>query len=520
VRPLKILIVDDEYWVCENVKSLLGSLGPGLVVLDPAHNGEDALARAESEKPDLVISDIDMPFMTGNQFIKELKRAYPQTLAVVLSGYSDFSYVREALLDGAIDYLLKPVSPESLDAVLQKARDRLEGSWAEDQTAASWLEDGALTALLQEPGQTAALGEFPALSLPYPQFTLLLVQIGELPKTWNHQVDPRVFALRVKTLLARELSGEGAQATFQNQLCRNEFLVLTDREETDAIAVRLGDHLARLLGAPVDLAISLPFYALPQVREAYQQTKSALFTRTVDGSGPIRYADVKSRPFQSRVSPEQEKRLAHAVSSQDVAEIQRLIFEDVGLRQADGWLLAEIHQTVVYVAGFLVQRAQIPAARISVVQEAFDEQLSSALRRRSLKEVCALLEGWIDELFGRLPSPKAASVSMRQIVKRVAEYIEDHYFDELSLATLAETFRVDSSYLSKAYKQVTGTNLMAAIARRRIEKAKEYIRDRRLPLVEVASLVGYEEYAYFNRVFHKVEGISPTEYRERMGRSA
>jgi len=104
---------------------------------------------------------------------------------------------------------------------------------------------------------------------------------------------------------------------------------------------------------------------------------------------------------------------------------------------------------------------------------------------------------------------------MKQTVRRVQDYIAEKYSRNLSLANLAQVFQVEGSYLSKAFRQVTGSTLVGTIAQTRIEKAEEYIRDRDLSLTEVASLVGYEEYAYFNRVFRKIAGISPSDYKNR-----
>ena len=106
---------------------------------------------------------------------------------------------------------------------------------------------------------------------------------------------------------------------------------------------------------------------------------------------------------------------------------------------------------------------------------------------------------------------------MRQTIQRVQEYLDDNYFDALSLTSLSNLFHVERSYLSKSFKQVTGCNLMLAIARKRIETAAEYIRQRDLSLADIGYLVGYEEYAYFNRVFHKIMGMSPSDFKARVG---
>jgi two-component system response regulator YesN len=100
--------------------------------------------------------------------------------------------------------------------------------------------------------------------------------------------------------------------------------------------------------------------------------------------------------------------------------------------------------------------------------------------------------------------------------RRAQEYVEAHYFEDISLTSVASVLNADRAYLSKAYKQVTGCNIMLSIAKKRIDEAKEYIKQRDLSLTDIADLVGYGEYAYFNRVFRKVTGLSPSEYKARV----
>ena len=161
----KVLIVDDEFWVRENLRNLLGAEKLPLQVLEPAANGEEALRIMEKEHPDILITDITMPFLNGNELIKAAKKRFPLMPTIVLSGYSDFAYVREALLNGAIDYLLKPVSKSALLDVLDKAFSLLnalrqkEREQTEQQErvrqASSLLRDGELSALIAEDTRTA-----------------------------------------------------------------------------------------------------------------------------------------------------------------------------------------------------------------------------------------------------------------------------------------------------------------------------------------------------------------------------
>ncbi len=111
---------------------------------------------------------------------------------------------------------------------------------------------------------------------------------------------------------------------------------------------------------------------------------------------------------------------------------------------------------------------------------------------------------------------KTSTDSIRNAVKKAVEYINSHYFEELSLASLAEQFNVESSYFSKIFRQETGETVMVYITRLRIEKAQEYMKKQEISLTEIAFLVGYDDYTYFSRVFRKMVGKSPRDYRGSM----
>ena len=108
---------------------------------------------------------------------------------------------------------------------------------------------------------------------------------------------------------------------------------------------------------------------------------------------------------------------------------------------------------------------------------------------------------------------EAATDSIRSVVKQAVQFIDSNYFEELSLSSLAQQFNVESSYFSKMFRQETGENLMVYITRLRVEKAKEFMANKEVSLTEIAFMVGYDDYTYFSRVFRKVEGKSPRDYR-------
>ena len=141
------------------------------------------------------------------------------------------------------------------------------------------------------------------------------------------------------------------------------------------------------------------------------------------------------------------------------------------------------------------------------------ELMMVAADRHDPEEALSILEEMIAERFSG-PDGAAVGEGMRQTVRQVKGYIAQNYFDELSLSSLARRFMVDDGHLSRMFKQVVGENLTLHIARTRIRKAQEYIAQGGYSLTEIASMTGYDDYTYFNRVFRKITGVSPRAYKE------
>ena len=122
---IKVLIVDDEYWIRENMRTIIDWRAHSYHFMEPAVDGEQALAVIRNECPNILITDICMPFLSGADLIKIVHEEFPDTVCIALSGYSEYEFVRESMVAGAIDYILKPLSADDLLNVLSKAVDWL-----------------------------------------------------------------------------------------------------------------------------------------------------------------------------------------------------------------------------------------------------------------------------------------------------------------------------------------------------------------------------------------------------------
>lgn len=122
----KILAADDEFWSRENIRSLIPWEEYSLEFLEPACDGEEVIERIPEEHPDIILTDINMPFLSGLELLQKLQTEYPDIVTIAISGYDDFEKVKGVFVSGGLDYLLKPVGKEEMVKVLTKALGVLE----------------------------------------------------------------------------------------------------------------------------------------------------------------------------------------------------------------------------------------------------------------------------------------------------------------------------------------------------------------------------------------------------------
>ena len=178
------------------------------------------------------------------------------------------------------------------------------------------------------------------------------------------------------------------------------------------------------------------------------------------------------------------------------------------------WSYLEVRQTVRQIMNVL----QDYAVRECSTEKAIDienvtESLDKMVESLDIRNVCDMMREAVSVL---VPEKReAATDSMKAIVQEAAAWIDKHFYEELTLTTLAEQFHVEHSYFSRVFRQEIGISPVIYITNRRMEKAKQYIQEGKKNLTEVAFMVGYDDYTYFSRVFRKNTGESPREYRSR-----
>ena len=524
-KMYKLLIADDEYWTREKIRSMIAWEEYQIAFMPPAQDGEKVLQILEADRPDILITDINMPFLNGVELVKRVKDQYPEIVILVLSGYDDFAYVKETLMAGAINYLLKPVTKIDLIRALSKALELIsEKEENERQTlkAASLLQDRELSLLIEKERIRLSMTSVSGTALDSVGCSIMLIKIHDLQTLMGrYQYDMNYLSYSVKKKLKE--SDQKQNLVIFNYINRsNEFLVVSelDAAEQQVLALKIMKRLKEETDSPITIAVSEQAYSMDSLHDAYVQSISVLMTRPYSRESVILFSNKEKSSMNHQVvdcfTQEMEHRLRTALKAGSERSLKEFFLEDVGLGFCEKRSFMEMKQIVNRISAiFSDYLSGQDASRESIRELGRLEQMADkVVESLDVEQLLSLLMEMQNVVLGEQRDEVTGHI--RDCVKEAVAYVNENYFEELTLSGLADKYAVESSYFSKLFKQETGENLMLYIAGKRIEKAKELMKREDINIAEVAFMVGYDDYTYFSKVFKKHTGVSPREYRNRL----
>lgn len=524
-RMYKLLIADDEYWTREKIRTMIAWEEYQIEFMPPAQDGEEVMQRIETEHPDILITDINMPFLNGVELVKKIKEQYPEIVVLVLSGYDDFAYVKETLVAGAINYLLKPVSKLDLIRAVSKALELIsEKEENERQTlkAASLLQDRELSLLIEKERIRLSVTQVTGTALDSVGCSIMLIKIHDLQSLMGqYQYDMNYLSYSIKKKL-REFDQKQNLVIFNYINRSNEFLVVSELDvaQQQVLALKIMKRLKEETDSPITIAVSEQSYSMDSLHDAYVQSISVLMTRPYNRESVILFSNKEKNVMNHQVtdcfSQESEHRLKAALKAGSEKAVREFLLDEAGLQTCEKHNFMEMKQIVNRVCAVFQDHLIGQGASEKSIRELgrLEQMTDKVVEGLDVEQLLSLLMEMQSVVLGERKSEVTGNI--RDCVKEAVAYINENYFEELTLSGLAKKYAVESSYFSRLFKQETGENLMLYIAGKRMEKAKELMRREDINIAEVAFMVGYDDYTYFSKVFKKNTGVSPREYRNRL----
>ena len=518
----RVLLVDDEEDIREGISRKMDWLGLGFSLVGEAANGQDALELAESLRPDVILTDIKMPFMDGLELCRILTDRLPAARFVVFSGFDAFEYAKQAIQMNVVEYILKPINADELSAVLRRLKDQLDRERAERRNVEllrsrytenlpvlrelfyANLLDGHI-----EPGTERERAARLDIDLQGEEWAVGLAYIGS---------DRRdaLSTLSVQKLLEESLTADRCRLTLYNDWVA----VIVSLTESFTIydLIRVLDRVCTLaasyLGLTLTVGVGAPCKELSGMARSATEARTALEYRSMVGRGQVIYigdlepdggqvltfeeADERTLTAAVRLGSEQEVRDAAAALAGKIREA------NPSARQYNLFLME------------LVTHLMKMTRRSGVgVEEVFGTGFSLPIQDSALPSL-EELEGWCAERYLRLWTliRRRQTDSAGQTVETAKEYIRQHYAEsDLSVEKLCAYLHLSSTYFSTLFKRETGTSFTAYVTTVRMEAAAEAIRGTEEKTYLIAQRCGYEDPNYFSYVFKRHFGVTPTKYR-------
>ena len=520
--PYKVFFVEDEIITREGIRDNVNWQTSGFEFCGEAGDGEMALPLLRAAQPDVLITDIKMPFMDGLQLSKIVREHMPWVKIIILSGHEEFEYAQKAISLGVTDYLLKPVTVQKLQAVLQKLSIQLDQERKEQENLKSLqeqmedhrapLRERLLFRLVVgavSPAEVVEKGRMLGLDLIARHYlvVLLKLELGDRSEQYNHEEyqhvqqvlteiaekNPDIFVLKrdwddilllMKGNTREYLEEERDQLLVEiSQAIANTRYQLTigvgaSRERIADISQSFMDALVHIQN-PVH--ISGP--GLSQSVERGELLK--LDQKAVENYLRCGKKDEFDEFFNAYLRPLSETALKSTL-------IKNYIFVDVILATAK--LVNELGGEIDRIIPELSSIETILSNVKSVEQ----------LREQAYKIIST-------GLVYRDNQPNCQHI---HLLRQAKEYIEHHYADpNLSLNEVAAQVSLSASHFSAVFSQETHQTFKEHLTEVRINKAKELLRMTALRSADIAYQVGYNDPHYFSSVFKKNTGLSPIEFR-------
>uniref|UniRef100_A0A7C3E8Q9 Response regulator n=1 Tax=Gracilinema caldarium TaxID=215591 RepID=A0A7C3E8Q9_9SPIR len=531
------VIVDDEPEIREGIRDTIPWDTLGFTFKGAFANGKEALEYVEQNPPDVLITDINMPFMDGLVLSELVLQRSPKTKVLIISGYDDFEYARKALQLQVQDYIVKPITPGEFKETLRKLKEVLDKERAEEQDFERLKKQLAenLPLIKERFFNQLITGAIPAeellerstylgLSLQSDLGAIHCIVLDFVQHHGGEGFD--IDVLRVKNVIRHYLeNSRGNQSVIHGWEIfsddKNRLVLLTWGLEKQLLyqedlkaAEQIYSQLITLQLPTLVIGIGEVITNLEILPKAFQDTIQALQIGQLQGKkGIITYRELgRADTSYKEIRPNWPQYIGSAIKTANMAQVYDTIDGMISDLQNKKFSLDQYHSLVERLAAVMV----ITFDELEIKEEDLFIKGSSPFlelsRLKTLDELrswcCAVAESCIAIIRSRQTN------FAEQKVKEALEYIQKHYtYSELSVQNLCKDLYISTSYFSAIIKNFTGKTFLELLTETRINKAKELLRTTTMKTFEIAEKVGYQDAHYFSITFKKVTGKSPSEYR-------
>ncbi len=533
----KVAIIDDEPLIRKGIKNIVNWKQLDCEVCADANDGVEGMEIIKEHLPEIILTDICMPGIDGLNMLKQVKSLVPNSKIIIMTGYRNFEYVHEAIKYGTFDFLLKPTKLEDLTAVLARAVEQLNEQKNKNMEIEKFkmLFEQSIPLLKQKflcdiifeinTNEDEIKDKMKLFDININNFVLVVIEneIGEEFK--STQYDRHLYQFGIINSFEEILSEKYEVHIITINSNKAGFIIqnkLNCGLNIDEIADKccyLQEMINNSFGFSVSIAVSTVGKSVFELPEKLKECNYSLDYKGYLGNNSIiNYSDLNCffKYEDYSMLERYKKQLLEGVKAGN----ENLVTSSV---QSITNFINSNNVSINYLKNFYYSAmSSLNNIRISVMAADVDKSHEEGKDMSSLvklieksedtNEINLLLQDVALSIVNKVKSYNNKSI--RVILRKAIEYLNEHYSEQVTLNEVAEHTFVTTFYISRMFKKELGISFIDYLNEIRIQKAKELLKDVKFKSYEVASLVGIPDPHYFSKLFKKHSGISPSEYRE------
>lgn len=535
----KIMIVDDEEEIRLGIIKKIDWEAYGFMVVGDAENGQDALEKAEKLQPDVIMTDIKMPYMDGLELGKKLVELMPSTKIIVFSGCDDFEYAHQAIKINVVEYVLKPINSAEFIEVLQRLKSQLDKEYDEKRNLETLykhyveslpvIREQFLVGMLEgriSGSQWKDQSENLGIDFKYEYISVALIRAdGVLMLEDNKdsadagiQKEPTLVPISIKKMVDETMY---KYTKFVSFIYSDMVVVIGNLiEKIDILQFIKGineicKEYMRIMDLNISAGIGYVYDDPSEMRFSYRSAQNALDYRFILGTGKAIYIDdvEPDNSIHLQLDEQEERVMLNAIKISSEEEITETI-DNLFKKFQD--LLLPFNQYRIYLMEIMTSILKLVQNYNLDINEIFGENFNCYSYLEAFDSIDEVKK-WITNKAIKINDyiKKERINSSMLLIEKAKQYIKESYSDsDVSVEKLCSKLHVSPTYFSTIFKKETGENFVNYLTTVRLEEAVKLLNTTDDKTYMIAEKVGYPEANYFSYVFKKKFGVSPSKYRK------
>ncbi len=521
---LKVMFVDDEPYIVEGLKVLIDWESENFEIVKVAENGQEALEYLRKNEVNLVIADIRMPVMTGIELLQKVQEeGVSNAYFVVLSGYNDFQYARDAMHYGCMDYLLKPIKKDELLEILRKINE-LNKESSEREAHHQETE----TAFLQRHMIALIVGRYDDVNLDYLKKNMrlsngiryVIIELLDTDKLETQEGSIMQYRREMNDAL-KQIVGEDSNhliydvslnhSTYDTGFIYCDYMAEDRGMDNMEFLSALQRKLELSLKRKVRILAGKQVSDITQVSKSYSSACILKSQEVFHEARPVVTYEIEMNvnPGKAMLFKKSLDNLVKAIEQSDETEIYKCVnefYDDIskaGLGDSVSLNMNYLLFQLIHVATELDDEIDQEEILHKISESSFDEGIKRGSSVHMYKFACEYAQ-YLNQLRKNVSGG---------ILKDIEKEIKENYSENLSLKKMSEKYFINGSYLGSLFTKKYGVSFKDYLTSYRINEAAKMLINTDDRIVDIAAAVGYKNSDYFIRRFIELKGMTPSQYR-------